>query len=174
MRRWRRWLLGGSVAMLLAGMFAPEPGVVPVEGATRRDWNPQSFWHGDWGVSGVHKGIDIFAPRGRAVRSATWGLVVYRGELGIGGNVVAALGPKWRVHYYAHLDRSCVRPLSLLAPGEKLGEVGNTGDAAGRPSHLHYAILSVVPRPWRISAQAQGWKRAFYLDPGRWLERAGV
>lgn len=27
----------------------------PVLGATSRDWNPHSFWHAPWGVSGVHK-----------------------------------------------------------------------------------------------------------------------
>lgn len=97
--RWKGWI--ALILLLVAGScwLIPEPVTMPVAGAARRDWNPESFWHGGWGRSGVHKGIDIFAPRGRAVRSATWGLVVYRGELGIGGNVVAALGPKWRVHY---------------------------------------------------------------------------
>lgn len=172
--RWKAWI--ALFLLLVAGSawLVPEPVTMPVEGAGRRDWNPESFWHGGWGKSGVHKGIDIFAPRGRAVRSATWGLVLYRGELGIGGNVVAALGPRWRVHYYAHLDSSCVEAGQLLAPGVKLGEVGNTGDAAGRPSHLHYAILSLLPRPWHIAGGWQGWKRMFFLDPGRWLVRSGA
>jgi murein DD-endopeptidase MepM/ murein hydrolase activator NlpD len=172
--RWK-WLFVLSLSVAVgAGFLLPEPVTMPVDGAARRDWNPQSFWHGGWGVSGVHKGIDIFAPRGRAVRSASWGLVLYRGELGIGGNVVASLGPKWRIHYYAHLDRSSVAPLSLLAPGEKLGEVGNSGDAVGRPPHLHYAILSLLPRPWHLAFGWQGWKRMFFLDPGRWLVDGGV
>jgi len=65
-------------------------------------------------------------------------------------------------------SRQC-RAVVLLAPGSKLGEVGNTGDAAGRPTHLHYAILSLVPRPWHIATGAQGWKRMFFVDPGKWL-----
>jgi len=165
----RHRILAVLAAILLIPFLLPEWPVIPVEGAGPRDWNPASFWHGGWGASGVHKGIDIFAPRGRSVISAGWGMVVYQGELPLGGNVVAALGPKWRLHYYAHLDRASVGPLSLLAPGSKLGEVGNTGDAAGRPTHLHYAILSLVPRPWHIATGAQGWKRMFFVDPGKWL-----
>jgi peptidoglycan LD-endopeptidase LytH len=170
----RRRLLFAIAGLLLLPFLIPERGVIPVEDATTKDSNPESFWHGDWGKSGVHKGIDIFAPKGRDVLPATYGVVIYQGTLGIGGNVVAALGPKWRIHYYAHLDSADVHALSLLAPGTRIGAVGNTGDAAGRPSHLHYAILSLIPRPWRFSFGEQGWKRMFFLDPGRWLSGGGA
>ncbi|AXQ29350.1 M23 family peptidase [Solimonas sp. K1W22B-7] len=167
-RRCRR-LLFLLLALLLLPFAVPERAQIPVQGATSRDWNPQSFWYEPWGQSGVHKGIDVFAPRGREVRSSTWGIVVYRGQLGIGGKVVAVLGPKWRLHYYAHLDESSAKPLSAVAPGSRLGSVGTSGNAAGKPPHLHYAILSLLPRPWQATAATQGWKRMFFVDPGKLL-----
>ena len=163
----RRWLLALAVLLLLP-FVVPEQPRIPVEGATTRDWNPQSFWYEPWGKSGVHKGIDIFAPKGRPVLSATWGIVVFRGELGMGGKVVAVLGPKWRLHYYAHLDDSAPG-LPLVKPGSRLGSVGTSGNAAGKPPHLHYAILSLLPRPWQYSTATQGWKRMFFVDPGKLL-----
>jgi peptidoglycan LD-endopeptidase LytH len=103
-RRWLRLkLLLGFVVVIVTGLLIPESPVIPVEGATATDWNPKTFWYEPWGKSGVHKGIDIFAPQGRVVKSAVPGIVIFRGTLGIGGNVVAMLGPKWRIHYYAHL-----------------------------------------------------------------------
>ena len=161
-----------GVVVLLAGFAVPEGGVIPVQGASATDWNPKSFWFEPWGKSGVHKGIDIFARKGALVLSSTYGIVIYDGRLGIGGNVVAVLGPKWRIHYYAHLDSSSVTPLMPVRAGSTIGRVGASGNAAGKPPHLHYAVLSVVPLPWKATRGTQGWKRMFFVDPGAHL--AGV
>jgi murein DD-endopeptidase MepM/ murein hydrolase activator NlpD len=165
----RRLLRKLSIAFLVlvaAGFLVPQRAAIPVEGATSRDWNAQSFWYEPWGVSGVHKGIDIFAPQGRPVRSATPGLVVYRGEIPQGGQVVAVLGPKWRIHYYAHLSSFGDAP-RFVGRGTPIGAVGTTGNARGKPPHLHYTIFSLVPLPWHYRAGTQGWRRMFYLDPGQ-------
>lgn len=77
---------------------------MPVEGATKSSYHPNSFWFYPWGKSITHKGVDIFAKNGTNVRSSTYGLVIYTGRLSMGGNVVLVLGPKWRLHYYAHLQ----------------------------------------------------------------------
>ena len=91
-----------TVAIILAlGLAIPQRGVIPVQNAITKDWNANSFWFAPWGKSDVHKGIDIFAPKGTRVISSTSGLVVYTGNIAMGGNVVAVLGPKWRIHYYA-------------------------------------------------------------------------
>lgn len=166
-RRPRRRRRVAVVLLLLvaAVCLLPERAVVPVRGAGPHDWNPQSFWYEPWGASGVHKGIDIFAPKGRDVISATYGVVVFRGELALGGTVIAVLGPKWRLHYYAHLDRADAGAFSVLRPGSAIGTVGDSGNAAGKPPHLHYTVLSLLPLPWRATAQTQGWKRMFFLDP---------
>jgi murein DD-endopeptidase MepM/ murein hydrolase activator NlpD len=86
--------------------------------------------------------------------------------LGIGGNVVAVLGPKWRIHYLAHLSTTDVHVFELLKKGEMLGRVGTSGNAAGKSPHLHYAVLSLLPRFWKVTTATQGWKRMFFVDPG--------
>lgn len=163
----------GLLAILLIGLLIPERALIPVEGASTRDWNPKSFWYEPWGLSGVHKGIDIFAPQGRKVVSATPGVVVYRGEWGRGGRVVAVLGPKWRLHYYAHLSSFSHEAPLLVASGSPLGTVGTSGNAEGKPPHLHYTVISLLPLPWRYSTETQGWRKMFYLDPGALLREGG-
>jgi len=155
----------GLLAVVGVGLLIPEKAIIPVEGATTRDWNPKTFWYEPWGVSGVHKGMDIFAPQGKKVVAATPGVVIYRGELGQGGNVVAVLGPKWRIHYYAHLS-SYGNQSRLVSSGSQVGAVGTSGNAAGKQPHLHYTVFSLVPLPWLYSTETQGWRKMFYLDPG--------
>ena len=171
-RRVLRSLALVFLAILVAGFFVPENAVIPVEGASSKDWNPKSFWYEPWGVSGVHKGIDIFAPHGRKVVAATPGLVLYKGEFRQGGDVVVVLGPKWRIHYYAHLASYGAEPL-LVSSGSHIGTVGTSGNAAGKPPHLHYTVFSLIPLPWRYSSETQGWRKMFYLDPGVVLMHGG-
>ena len=154
-----------SFAILLAGFALPERLVVPVAGASNADWNHDTFWHAPWGRSGVHKGIDIFASHQTPVVAASSGLVVFRGSFGLGGNIAVVLGPKWRFHYYAHMERVDVRFGNWVWRGEGLGAVGTTGNAAGKPAHLHYSIFTPVPYPWRARGGAQGWLRMFFLNP---------
>ena len=102
-----------TIAVILAlGLLLPARGVIPVQNARVKDWNANSFWFAPWGKSGVHKGIDIFAKRGTPVIASTNGLVIYTGNIDMGGNVVTVLGPKWRIYYYAHLDKINAKTLS--------------------------------------------------------------
>ena len=64
------------VITLALGLFLPARGVIPVQNATAKDWNANSFWFAPWGKSGVHKGIDIFAKKGTPVIASASGLVV--------------------------------------------------------------------------------------------------
>src|SRR5688572_10525611 len=99
----KKCLLLVFLATLIAGYLIPQNFVSPVEGADKRSFNQRSFWYDPWGTSGTHKGVDIFAEAGTNVKSATGGLVLYAGTIEKGGNVILVLGPKWRLHYYAHL-----------------------------------------------------------------------
>lgn len=167
-RRWRRWrtVIVGLAATLLLFLAWPDRPRIPVAGATRADWNPRSFWCYPWGSSGVHKGIDIFAPEGQPVLAATSGWVFRSGYFGNGGNMIAVLGPRLRVHYYAHLSRMDVGRGDWVWRGQVIGAVGATGNAAGKPPHLHYVIATIVPYPWRVTGEPQGWRKMFFLDPG--------
>lgn len=157
------------LGIVTGGFFVPEPTVIPVKDAAPRDWNKESFWYEPWGSSGVHKGIDIFADKTQPVLSATHGIVVYRGELEKGGKVVAVLGPAWRLHYYAHLHTIEASAGAVLTAGDILGTVGNTGNAAGKSPHLHYTVINLIPRPWHMDDSTQGYKKAWFVDPGRYL-----
>jgi len=147
------------------GLLYPQNYSMPVEGASQSSYNQQSFWYYPWGKSVTHKGVDIFARQGTPVRSTTSGLVLYTGQLKLGGNIVLVLGPKWRLHYYAHLNEITTSNFSLVGGGEQLGTVGATGNAAGKSPHLHYSLATLIPYFWRIDNDRQGWKKMFYLNP---------
>ena len=159
------------LSIIGVGLCLPEDPVIPVVGASSADWNKDSFWYDPWGSSGVHKGIDIFAGKGEQLNSATYGLVLFSGDIKKGGLVTAILGPKWRVHYYAHLDSLDVSAFEWVSRNEKIGRVGDTGNAKGKQPHVHYSILSLFPRPWDFSTENQGWKKMFYVDPANWLSK---
>ncbi len=100
-----------------------------------------------------HQGVDLFAPRGTPVVAAADGLITAVGVNGLGGNVVWELRPLHRESlYYAHLDTQLVRPGSYVKRGDVLGTVGNTGNARGGPTHLHFGIYAaggaVDPLPY--------------------------
>lgn len=158
------------VLVLLFGFAMPEPKVIPVSGATSSDWNKDTFWFEPWGSSGVHKGIDIFASKGTNVIASSNMLVIYRGSINKGGNVVVGLGPKWRIHYFSHLDNINSDAGLFLGVGDTLGQVGDSGNAKGKPPHLHFSILSILPRVWAIDSDVQGYKKAFYINPIHYLE----
>ncbi|MPW45401.1 M23 family metallopeptidase [Acinetobacter guerrae] len=89
-----------------------------------------------------HEGIDIMAPRGTKVYSATDGLIADLRNNNLGGKVIWILGPAGSWHYYAHLDGH-KRGLAVgdyIKKGDLIGYVGNTGNARYTASHLHYGI----------------------------------
>jgi len=159
-----------AILIFLIGFLPKESRVMPVDGATVVDWNPKSFWYYPWGRSGVHKGIDIFAPIGTTVRATTSGIVLYSGNYGLGGKVVYMLGANWRFHYYAHLNSIEVSSFTPVSAGQVIGQVGTSGNAAGKSPHLHYTIKSAFPRFWKYrSGHYSAWRRTFYIDPGKFL-----
>lgn len=162
-RRHRYW--SAVLVLLVCGYLLPDPAAVPVRDASSSDWNKDSFWFYPWGQSGTHKGIDIFAPQDQEVLSDGYGIVTFVGELSLGGKVVLVLGPKWKMHYYAHLSKQNVFAGQPVRTGQVLGRVGTTGNAVGKPPHLHYSIKLVFPLPWLIQFDEQGYLRMFYLDP---------
>ncbi|MCI0661177.1 MAG: M23 family metallopeptidase [Acidobacteria bacterium] len=156
-------IVGGLI--LMAGLLLPQDLIIPVQGAAPRDWNPNSWWYEPWGVSGVHKGIDIFAAKKTPVLAPTSGVVIYRGEMELGGNVLLILGPKWRVHFFGHLNKSNVGLGQFVTRGQQIGEVGDSGNAKGKAPHLHYQINTCLPYPWRLDGTTQGWKKMYILNP---------
>lgn len=157
--------------VICVGFLIPEPKQIPVQDATSKDWNSQTFWYEPWGSSGVHKGIDIFAKKGQKVIASTNLLILYRGEIKKGGQVIVGLGPKWRLHYFAHLDSVDQDAGLFIKSGSAIGKVGATGNAKGKQPHLHFSIVSIIPLLWRIDSSTQGYKKAFYLNPIEYFDQ---
>lgn len=157
--------------LILIGLFVPQKFIMPVYKATSSDYNNQTFWFYPWGSSGTHKGVDIFAKKGTELMSSTHGFVIAKGKISKGGNFVLVLGPKWRVHYYAHLETSSVALFDFLQPKSIIGTVGDTGNAKGKQPHVHYSIVTLIPYFWRIDTDPEGWKKMFYLNPITYLSQ---
>ena len=88
-----------------------------------------------------HEGIDIFAARGTPVQATTQGIVSKVGENTLGGRVVVVVGPGGAGHYYAHLeDYADIVPNDWVNAGDTIGYVGDSGNAKGTPTHVHYGI----------------------------------
>jgi len=92
---------------------------------------------GNW-----HHGDDIFAALGAPILACTEGTVFSVGWNDVGGNRLWLRDSQGNEFYYAHL--SAFSPLASnglhVKAGEVLGFVGNTGDAEGTPTHLHFEV----------------------------------
>jgi peptidoglycan hydrolase-like protein with peptidoglycan-binding domain len=97
---------------------------------------------GDPRANHPHEGEDIMAVKGTPIVSPT-AAVVLRTEVGaIEGNAVYTANPGGETLVYYHLDRWAEGIVAgeVLQPGSLIGYVGNTGDAAGGPAHLHLEV----------------------------------
>jgi peptidoglycan LD-endopeptidase LytH len=158
--------------IIVVGFVIPQQLKMPVANATKSSYDQNSFWYYPWGKSVTHKGVDIFAKKRTTINSATNGFVIFTGNIEMGGNVVLILGPKWRLFYYAHLDSIATSRFSFVSKKTKIGTVGASGNAAGKPPHLHFAIKTIIPYPWQIDKDKQGWKKMFYLNPVTYLNES--
>ncbi len=79
------------------------------------------------------------APRGRAAVAVVDGFVNHR--LGSrSGNAVWFVGGDGNSYFYAHFDSFATVDHAIAHRGDVIGYVGNTGDAAGGPTHTHFEI----------------------------------
>jgi LysM repeat protein len=105
----------------------------PVQGAVQ--------FMNDWGFprSGgrFHEGNDLFAARGTPAVAVVAGTALQtNGPLG--GHQVKLLGDDGVSYYYTHLDRFGAG--GRVAAGTVIGYVGNSGNAAGGATHVHFEV----------------------------------
>ena len=95
----------------------------------------------DWGFgradTGWHEGTDMMAPKGTKILAPVSGTVT-QGVGKIGGNFFRLVGADGTEYYGAHM--STFGKAGKVKAGDVLGTVGNTGDADGGPTHLHFGI----------------------------------
>jgi len=116
--------------------------VFPVDG---QHWTRGSI--GEFGAprSGgrVHEGFDIVANCGTALAAVATGRVIRAGyDQVLYGNYLLIHGEgEHRSYFYAHLRRpAAVRPGDRVWAGERIGAVGDTGNARTIGCHLHCEI----------------------------------
>jgi murein DD-endopeptidase MepM/ murein hydrolase activator NlpD len=88
----------------------------------------------------THQGTDLFGSKGSPVRSMTAGVVTKSVPLddgSLGGARVWVRGVDGWWTYYAHLDSVAVAAGDDVDAGTVIGTMGNTGNAALTPTHLH-------------------------------------
>jgi len=99
---------------------------------------------GDPRPQGRHEGVDILSPMGTPVVAVADGTILRmsRVESGRGGITIWLRDTDGNVTFYAHLSAIAdgLEEGSPVAVGEQIGAVGNTGDARGGPTHLHFEI----------------------------------
>lgn len=97
-------------------------------------------------ASGQHRGIDIAAPAGAAVRAATGGEVRFAGTAGSSGLTVSVRTGDGYDTSYLHLSSLSVRTGARVAAGDRLGAVGTTGTRSAAAPHLHFGVRTAESR----------------------------
>jgi len=133
------------------------PLVMPVAGVR---WEELKDSFGDPRSGGRrHQGVDIFAPRWTEVLATTYGTLTSIGNGGRAGLSLWLVGRDGRSYFYGHLQAWARRIYEGLRvePGELIGYVGNSGNASGSPTYLHFEVhergRAVNPRPVLASAE---------------------
>jgi murein DD-endopeptidase MepM/ murein hydrolase activator NlpD len=85
-----------------------------------------------------HRGVDIAAPMGSSIRSATDGVVRNAGWDDLLGNYVEVRGQLGYSYVYGHMSRILVGTGTRVPTGKVIGLVGDTGYATG--PHLHFEV----------------------------------
>jgi murein DD-endopeptidase MepM/ murein hydrolase activator NlpD len=104
--------------------------------------------------SKAHKGIDLRAPSGAAIRSMAEGTVVALYHRWGGVLIDHGFGIKTR---YLHMRKTYVKVGDKVKVGEQIGESGNAGLPQSTP-HLHFEV----------------WKNDTKIDPETFLKENGI
>jgi murein DD-endopeptidase MepM/ murein hydrolase activator NlpD len=147
---------GTTVQQELVDIAAP----FPVAGS--------AHYQDDWGAwrttpcPHLHQGNDIFAPAGTPAVAPENGVLVREDYEAVGGNSYYFAGDDGYSFYGAHLASFApgLHGGEHVTAGTVLGYVGNTGDAAGGPTHLHFELF----------APGKAWGTP--EDPKFWLDAA--
>ncbi|GAA5161433.1 M23 family metallopeptidase [Viridibacterium curvum] len=91
------------------------------------------------GAVAFHPGLDFSAKYGTDIMSAGGGKVRFAGWHNELGNVIELDHGNGLISRYAHASRLLVKVGDVVAPGQKIAEVGSTGRSTG--AHLHFEIL---------------------------------
>ena len=112
---------------------------LPVNGAVTARYGEQRSINGSE-PSGHHGGTDLGAEEGTPVLSTNSGRVVMAKEMKVRGNMVIIDHGGGLYSAYCHLSAMHVKEGQMVAAGEHIADVGNTGLSTG--AHLHWEMAS--------------------------------
>lgn len=104
---------------------------IPVQGVVTSEYG--------YRLEGFHKGFDIAANAGDGIFACANGVVEYADALSTYGLMVKIDHGNGFETIYAHCSKILVKPGEYIHRGDKIAEVGNTGNSTG--NHLHFEII---------------------------------
>lgn len=110
--------------------MVPIPGVVTDEFGAHRLYGKTKI--------GQHQGVDLRAPEGTPVITASYGAVVLADEFSYEGNFVILYHGSGVYTTYMHLSKSFVNLGQVVNSGDTIGLSGSTGFSNG--NHLHFSV----------------------------------
>lgn len=126
-----------TTAVILVGTKTPPPSVGTKDFIMPASGRLSSTFGKRWGR--LHAGIDIAASTGTPIYASDNGIVVESEYQSNGyGNIVKIDHQNGFVTYYAHCSKLLVNVGDVVAKGDKIATIGNTGRSTG--SHLHFEI----------------------------------
>lgn len=135
------------IQALQATAWAGMPSAEFTPDATARYACPVGFIHNfvdTWGAprSGGrrHQGTDVFAPLGSGAYAVTDGVITKHSTGGLGGIALWLRSDSGDEFYYAHNVRNIAQVGQRVQAGELIAEVGQTGNAATTPPHVHFQL----------------------------------
>jgi murein DD-endopeptidase MepM/ murein hydrolase activator NlpD len=131
MKRNHAAVLGIAIVASLTGCSIPR---WPVAGTMT---SPFGFRMRGWSPD-LHQGVDVAASEGAPVRAMKSGTVIHAGEMSGYGLVVMLQHGKNLRTVYGHLSRIAVKAGAEVDGGDRIGDVGQTGNATG--PHLHFEV----------------------------------
>ena len=113
--------------------------------------NPQTTSGFGYRWGRLHAGEDFAVDVGTPLAAMSTGTVVFAGQQSGYGNIVQIRYWDGTISYFGHMSRIQVNVGEAVAPGDIVGESGNTGHSTG--PHLHLEIhpgggAAIDPLPW--------------------------
>lgn len=90
----------------------------------------------------LHQGTDIFAERNTPILAVERGVVIRVGTDVLGGIKLWLVGASGTRYYFAHMEGYAEGMVEnkVVAAGDVLGFIGNSGNAIGTPPHTHFEV----------------------------------
>lgn len=121
------------------GDFFTEGFILPAEGRRSGVYGSARIYNGDDANPRVHWGIDVAAPIGTPFVAPAGGVVTLADpNLFFEGGAVFLDHGQGVVSVFMHMDTVDVLPGDVLAQGDVVGTIGNTGRSTG--PHLHWGV----------------------------------